>query len=519
MNRATLFAGLLFSVGCSDYGIGDKDVGVPGAGPDIQVDPPSLTFGTLTSGKTEDQTFTVTNVGTTTLHVTDVQVGTNPDAFTVIGPDTKFDLEPTESKEVGVEFTPKGANENYGQVLVLSDDPDTPKAPVDLLGYGAVPQLEISPPSYVFGDTVVPCGDSIDLTLTNVGSEDLVITDAQYTSGGLLTFDPDGLTLPLTLKPGKSRVVTVDFLPTTGGSDTGRLDVTSNDPRGVQSADQNGEGQYGDAADELFTEPGVPPVDVMLLIDHSCSMAEDNTDDVNNGMPDFVNTLEAVSDWQLIEVTKDDGCANGGIIDSSTPNAATLLVNHAFDGSQISSLTEALLKLADIALQNTGPGQCNDGFLRPGALLHIIVISDEKEQSGKTYDHWLDDYYTYVSSPDFVKVSGVLDGADQCNSDPTGAGAGGYLDAINATGGTELDICNANWGANFSDIASSVLAGARSYNLAQSAVESTIVVTVNGTPTTSWTYTATGNTVSVTDPPIGDGDVVEITYNVEGTCH
>jgi len=514
MNRATLFAGLLFSIGCSDYNLGQKGDDAPGAAPDIKVDPSSLTFGTLTADQTEDQTFTVTNVGTSTLHVSDVQVGTNPYAFTIVGTETAFDLEPDESKEVGVEFAPQVANENYGQVLVLSDDADTPEAPVDLLGYGAVPELEISPPSYVFGDTVVPCGDSVDLTLTNVGSADLVITDADYTSDGLLTLDAKGLTLPLTLKPGKSKVVTVDFLPTDAGSDTGRLDITSNDPRGVQSADQNGEGQYGDAQDELFTEPGVPPVDVMLLIDHSGSMEGNNKSDVKQGMPDFVNQLQAVSDWQLIEVTKNNGCANDGILTSATPNASDLLVKHAFKaGGSIPYLTEALLELADVALSKTGPGQCNDGFLRPGALLHIIAISDEPEQSGRDYSYWLNDYYNYVSSPDFVKVSTVADINNAC-----GSGAGEYVDAATATGGSLLNICGSTWGANFGDIASSVLAGARSYNLAQSAIEGTIVVTVDGTPTTSWTYTPTGNTVSISDPPIGDGNVVEITYNVAGTC-
>jgi len=208
---------------------------------------------------------------------------------------------------------------------------------------------------------------------------------------------------------------------------------------------------------------------------------------------------------------------NGGILDASTPNASDLLVKNAFDaGGSIPYLTEQLLALADVALSKTGSGQCNDGFLRPGALLHIITISDEHEQSGKPYTYWLADYDTYVPSPDFVKVSAVADINKNCGD---GTGAGGYEDAANATGGSLLNICDSSWGVNFGAIASSVLAGARSYNLAQPAIESTIVVTVNGTPTSSWTYTPTGNTVSISDPPIGDGDVVEITYNVEGTCH
>jgi hypothetical protein len=516
MNRTALVAALVSLVGCSDYGISNKDAGAGAAGPDIEVKPSSLTFGTLSSGETEDQTFTVTNVGTSTLHVTDVKVDTGKDAFSVLGP-KQFDLEPEESMDVGVEFTPMGADENFGQILVVSDDGDEPESPVDLLGYGAVPELQIDPQSYIF-DTVVPCGDSVDLTLTNVGSEDLVITDAKYESLGLLSLDASNITLPLTLKPGKSKVVTVVFAPTDIGTDSGRLDVYSNDPRGIVSADQNGEGQSGDLQEEQFTEPGVPPVDVMVLIDHSGSMAGDNTDDVESGMPDFVNELQAVADWQLVEVTKEDGCANGGIIDSSTPNAADLLINHAWDSNAFEPkyLTEALLELASVALDQTGPGECNEGFLRPGALLHIITISDEKEQSGQPYTTWLADYESYLPSPDFLKVSAVADINKNCGD---GSGAKGYEDAALATGGSTLNICNATWGASFSDIASDVLAGVRAYNLSQPAIPSTIMVKVNGTPTTDFSYVDAGYTVTINSPAIGEGDVVDITYNAAGTCN
>jgi hypothetical protein len=516
--RAGLLTGFLLLSACSDYGLSNKP-GTPGGPvPDIVVEPSALEFGELPSGEEEVQSFTVKNVGGSTLHVSDVIVGSGL-AFEVRGPEFAFDLEPEESTTVEVAFTPMGADENFGQVLVLSDDPDTPEAPVDLLGYGAVPELEITPASFVFGDSVVPCGDSVELTLTNVGSEDLVITDLQYESAGLLTLDDSLLRpqLPVTLRPGGSRTVMVNFTPTTEASDTGRLDVFSNDPRGVVSADQNGEGTFGDLNTEQFTEPGIPPVDVMLLIDHSCSMQDANQSDVEAGMPDFVNTLQAVADWQLIEVTKEGGCSNGGIMDASTPNAAQLLINHAWDSGGLFGgyLTEALLELAAVALDLTDPGECNEGFLRPGALLHIIVISDEREQSGMSYLHWLGEYTNHVTAQEFVKVSAVVDVNVTCGD---GTGGTGYVDAATATGGSILNICNANWGASFSDIASDVLAGIRTYNLSEPAVEGTIVVTVNGVPTTDFSYSPTGNSVTINDPPIDDGDLVEITYTVAGEC-
>ncbi|MEQ1567569.1 MAG: choice-of-anchor D domain-containing protein [Myxococcota bacterium] len=519
MARAWATGAALIAMGCSpDYGLENKPTGGDGMAPDILVEPNALTFGELRADEEEVQSFTVTNVGFSTLHVSDVVVGAGL-AFEVRGPEVTFELEPEAFTTVEVAFTPMGADENFGQVLVLSDDLDTPEAPVDLLGYGSVPELEITPGSYIFTDTVVPCGSGVELTLTNIGSEDLVVTDLAYESGGLLSLDDTDLRpqLPVTLAPGQHRAVWVNFAPTEEGADTGRLDVFSNDPRGVVSADQNGEGQFGDTNVEQFTEPGIPPVDVLMLIDHSCSMEDANTNDVESGMPDFVNVLQTVADWQLIQVTKESGCANGGVLDPSTPNAADLLIDHAWDKDpgEWQYLTEALLELAAVALDQTDPGECNAGFLRTGALLHVITISDEAEQSGQAFTHWLGEYDNHVLAQDFVKVSAVVDLNVTCGD---GSGPDGYIDAAYATGGSVLNICNADWGSSFGDVASDVLDGIRTYNLSSPAVDGTIVVTVNGVATTAFTYSSAGNSVTIEDPPIGDGDLVEITYIVAGEC-
>ena len=488
---------VLWGVGCSEYSVKNEPDNDAGPAPDIVVTPDALGFGELSAGEEEIQTFVVKNVGGSTLNVSNVVIGSGL-AFTVLGPELAFDLEPEQEMAVDVAFTPMGADDNFGQALVLSDDPDTPEAPVDLLGTGSVPELQITPDSHVFGETLVPCGESVELVLENVGSEELVIDRWDYVSGGLLTLDDHGLRdeRPLRLAPGDTRTMTVTFAPTTEGADTGVLEVTSNDPRGIVSADQNGEGAYGEETTETFTQPGVVPVDLMMLIDHSCSMREDNEDDVVNGIPDFIAELNQVADWEMIQVTREDGCLNGGILTPNTADPEGLLIDHAWDqgGGVLSNRTEKLMMLADMALDQTGPGECNEGFLRPGALLHLIMITDEPERSNDPYTHWLGEYLDHVPSADFVKVSAIVDINTNC-----GEGPDEYEDAAIATGGSLLDICNANWGAQFGEIASEVLAGIRTYNLAEPAAPESIVVTVNGTPTTDFDYSDAGNSVTVND--------------------
>ena len=512
---ATIAAGVVVAAGCSDYSIGDKGEGDGGPAPEIVVTPDSLLYGELSSGEEEIQEFTVKNVGGATLNVSNIVIGSGL-AYTVLGPETEFDLEPEDEKTVDVAFTPMGADDNFGQVLVLSDDPITPEATVDLLGFGAVPELQITPDSYVFGDAVIPCGSEVELTLENIGTEELIIDDWEYRSNGLLTLADATLRaeLPIRLAPGENRTMKVLFEPTTGGADTGVLEVSSNDPRGIVSADQNGEGSFIAENVEVFTQPGVVPVDVLMAIDHSCSMEQDNEDDVEDGIPAFVQELNQVADWELIQITREDGCLNGSIMTPSTPNPDSLLINNAWNTSGYDhDTTESLMMLAASALAQTGPGQCNEGFLRPGALLHLIFLSDEPERSGQTPDYWISEYESYVASPDLVKVSGIIDVNNTC-----GEGPAGYQEAVIATGGSLLNICNANWGAQFGEIASEVLAGIRTYNLAEPAVPETVVVTVNGTPTTDFDYSAAGNSVTVNSPAIGEGDVVEISYAVLADC-
>ncbi len=524
MNRHPLaLASVLFlAAACSETGLSDKEQPAPDEVPDIQIDPPALQFGELSDGEEEVQTFVVSNVGASGLEVSDIVIATGI-AFEVLGPDFEFTLAPGDEKSVDVAFRPMGADENYGAATVLSNDPDEAEANVDLLGYGLVPELQITPPSYNFDDSFVPCGSQVELELKNIGDVDLVIESFDYNSGGLLAVvDPGSLAsqLPLTLAPGEYTTLWVEFTPTEAGSDTGTLEVTSNDPRGVVTADQNGEGAYLATNTEEFTSPGAPPVDIIVAIDQSGSMESDNVDDVQNGFPGFVQELQNVADWQLLLVTQTDGCGTGGIINGNTPNAESLLVNNAFPGIGIFNtnynLTKSLLKLSHKTLIKTGPGGCNEGLLRPGALLHVINLSDEREQSGQSGAYWVGQMENYVTDPSLLKVSGVLDINSNCGD---GSGPSGYIDAINITGGVALNICNANWGANFTDIASEVLAGLNSYTLSDPADGETMEILVNGTPTTDFTYSETTGAVTINSPAIGENDTVTINYNILAECN
>ena len=378
----------------------------------------------------------------------------------------------------------------------------------------------ITPDSYQFGEAFIPCGSTVELQMRNAGSEDLVITDLAYTSGGELSvpaLDSVRAQLPLTLGPGESTHLVVEYAPASAGSDTGILEVFSNDPAGVETADQNGEGAYLDEAAEQFVEPPQPAVvDIVFLVDQSGSMNE-NEADFRNGIPPFMDELQNATDWQLILVNQDNGCNTGGLLDASVPDADQIFVDNVFNSTSISK-TEKLLSLADTALGRTGPGGCNDGALRPDAQLHIIVASDEKDQSSNTWSHWVSQYEGYVASPDHVTVSAIVDIHKNCGLGGNTDGPGGYINAADYTGGSVIDICQAGWGHQLTDIAGNIAEGVGIYTLTEPADASTIVVVVGGVVATDWTYDPSTNSLTIHSPAVEEGDVVDIAYNVLAEC-
>ncbi|MEQ1567491.1 MAG: choice-of-anchor D domain-containing protein [Myxococcota bacterium] len=490
---------LAFAAGCQEYGVQDAPDG-GFAGPEIEVTPTSITFGP-TAGPVSD-TFTVKNTGSSTLHTSEIRLDVGEGAFTLleVGP---FDVEPAEEHQVEITYTPAGAL-TYGQVTVLSDDADEPEVPVQLEGLGETPALEIHPPDHIFGTL---CADSVVLTLENVGVADLVITALDYRTAFpdlVLTSD---LALPLTLGPSESAPVTVDYLPVSGVPVSGELSVTSNDPRGERIATQSSE-LSPEGTSETFVVEADPAIDILFAIDKSGSMVDDARN-LGNAFADFITEVDLVTnDWQIGVVTKDAGCFNNGILSPVVPNYEAEF-DDAVSGLGLTSgdLTEALLALTDEALQETSAGGCNFGFLRPGAVLHVVLVSDEPEQSGQPADYWIDRWQAEMSDPNLLVVSAVADAFSGCED-----GASGYVEAATLTGGLLLDICNANWGTFAAQLGGASAQSLLTFLLGATPDPGTISVAVDGTTyPNGWHYDPIRNAV-VIDVELPEGAVVEITY-------
>jgi len=513
MSRAALFISML-ALSCSEQKF-SSITGTDGVrGPAIEVNPDYLEFGTLREGEEEIQTFAIESVGEVALEIEDIRIESDAASFTILTDVEGLRLPVGESVNVDVAFNPMGAHEQSAQAIVTSNDERDTEAIVELLGIGAIAELQISPDPLDMGETYVGCEKSNEVELTNVGTDALEIYEVMQ-AGDSFNMDAT-LDLPLTLDPDESVSVYLDFEPQDEGEVEGSITVFSSEPLGAREAQQYGTGELTDFYEQEWEVPSNPPSDIVFYVDQSGSMGDDQARLASN-FSTFISELNTYStDWQIIVANADNGCNNtGGVLRPMSSDYTTRFAGAVSDGG--GWWTEAGLTVTSEAIDKTDPGECNYGFMRAGAMLHIIMVSDEVEQSSSTWNWYVDKVIAKKGSSANVKFSAIA--GDYPGGCATADPGEGYYQAVTATDGVFLSICS-DWAtpSNLSMLAAASVQMA-AYELDETAVESTIHVYVNGTEhLTGWHFDAADNTVIFDEGVPSEGDTVRVTYGGLADC-
>jgi len=196
--------------------------------PDIDLDPTWIDFGTVDTGVIEQQTVTVSNVGTVDLTVGS-PVATGSVEFTVDAPTFPCVIPPGGSESFEVVYAPVDQITDSGEITIDSTDPDDPIVVVGLAGSTIpAPDIDLQPTSLDFGAVTIGLVETLDVTVSNLGTTDLQLGTLLIdgTSEFTIVTDPSGALLV----PGDSVVVEVSYAPDGSGTDTAWLEIPCDDP-------------------------------------------------------------------------------------------------------------------------------------------------------------------------------------------------------------------------------------------------------------------------------------------------
>ncbi|MFN7143560.1 MAG: hypothetical protein ACK4YP_07290 [Myxococcota bacterium] len=283
---------------------------------------------------------------------------------------------------------------------------------------------------------------------------------------------------------------------------------------------------------DRVTQVTVPAVDVLWVVDNSCSMEEEQRA-LRDNFPNFMDYfLGSGLDYHIGVVTTDmfnaresgrlihDGNGTGAYIDPSFDEEDALSSFRYRSDLGTNGSSDEKGKDAAFAALDTHRYDANDGFYREDASLSVIVISDEvdySEMSVVEFSNWMLGLKTDPRAT--VSFSSIV--GPEPSGCPTAERGRGYLEATRNIGGIEWSICEEDWGPLLTELGLSAAGLKREFFLSLVPVESTLSVTVEDdgevTPYAAdvdWTYSRSRNSITFVDYTPTPLSIVEIRYEV-----
>lgn len=394
------------------------------------------------------------------------------------------------------------------------------------------PDILIEPNPIEFGYILKDCpSDPLTVTITNIGLDPLTVSDLYLDGQGseafTTTYDSAGFT-EITLANGEAESFEVYFTPNLYRDFVIDLKVVSNDAEEATSiVPVSGTGSQGGLFEESFFQEYNTTVDVLWVIDNSCSMS-DNVENVKNNFSSFLGSFLSLGlDYQMAITTTDradNGNFKGAIMNSSQGQSyveatfnSTLqtILNQA--GTSSSQDTEVGLEMTKASLT------ANSSFIRaPDNGLSVILITDEDDNgsniTGNNFISWFQGLKP--QDPTLVRMSAFLDANGGFGGNPT------YDDVIQATQGYVADINAQNWSTDLEAIALAAAGLTVIFPLSQTPTSvSSISVAVNGQTVAQgifngWTYDSNLNALVFHGSSIPEeGSTVHVSYNLPSSCN
>lgn len=265
---------------------------------------------------------------------------------------------------------------------------------------------------------------------------------------------------------------------------------------------------------DSFVQPGFVPLDVIVVLDRSCSMVDDS-EAVGSGINDLASDITLLTDdYQIGFISADPACAQHEFIGPFDMLSSSMDIIMAPGMLSPDCPREegfaALYTYMDLFE--------GDVFIRDDADLLIVFVSDEEEQSPASASDFAG-YLEYVKdadptdgvSPEYMEdvVAVTTSNASTC---ATSVGQK-YIDLAWIYEKSYVDLCADDWGTWISKM-SELTALHDTFTLSENPIQESIVVYVNAEKSLQFVYDANLNAVIMDETPIR-GSLVEIGYKME----
>jgi hypothetical protein len=177
-------------------------------------------------------------------------------------------------------------------------------------------------------------------------------------------------------------------------------------------------------------------------------------------------------------------------------------------GIDNSTVNESGLEAAYLALTPPLITGHNAGLIRPDAVLSIVFVSDEPDQSPQATSFYSSFFQSIKGfrRTELFSASAIVGDAPGGCSGPGGSATNGarYIDVASFTGGIFQSICTSDWARALEDLSTSAFGFRTSFDLTNQPVPTTIQVYIDDAPvpgqsasgTVNWTYDAASNSIN-----------------------
>jgi hypothetical protein len=186
------------------------------------------------------------------------------------------------------------------------------------------------------------------------------------------------------------------------------------------------------------------------------------------------------------------------------------------------------LQAAYLALSNPLIFGHNAGFIRPDAVLSVIIVSDEQDYSPGAVDFFVNFFLSikgFRNTNQFSLSAIVGDAPSGCNGPGGNADDGSrYIDAATRTLGVIQSICTSDWSRALEDLSTTAFGFKSRFILSNQPVIQSLAVFVDGvrvdgrttSGTNNWQYDVSTNSVNFTPFATPEpGANIRVEYAVE----